>query len=350
MFTTVHQTPFPTGDNLTEDRFTQPYSATIKARINTFVDRYLSLEMLGDRLFELSFHHRDSQLNAWQPIDWNAIDRGQITGISPELFLAVAAISAEVKTMPVYSRQMWEDIAGITSQIVTFLGSAIDEEGNLLELSLWEREERQHSAIFRQIYEQLAGERLPLSDECVFAIDTEIEVDRYLFQCAISKWITVSIYLWLLSHSLGALHHAIAQILKDEVGHLAKFWGIVRLRRGNDSNQKLQQDLERLLEAFASPQDCENLSILPSFPLSFKADELIVENTDRLPNMNAFDYLAAILQFSGYDSLEIGFTLLRSLRQIWCWNLHLQAENLSSLAIVCSEGYLACEDSTLLIY
>lgn len=350
MFTTVHQTPSSAYCNLTDDRAIQPHSAMTKARIKALIDCYLSFEMLGDRLFELSFHHQDAQLRPWQPIDWQAIDREQITGIPVELFLAAIAISAEVKAMPVYSRQTWENVSGITPHIAAFLGSAIDENGNVLELSLWEREERQHSAIFRQVYEQLTAERLPLSGDCDLTLSTELDIDRYLFQRVISEWIAVSIYLWLQSHSLGALHHAIAQLLQDKIGHLAKFWGILRLRREDDPEPQLAKDFERLLQALNSPLNRKNLSILPSFPLSFDSNEVVEGNADSLPNMNSFDYLAAILQFSGYYSLEIGFTLLRSLCQLWCWNLHLQAENLGILAIVCSEGYLACDDSTILIY
>ncbi|MBP0022294.1 MAG: hypothetical protein J7647_32650 [Cyanobacteria bacterium SBLK] len=350
MFTTVHQTPSPACCLLADDRATQPHSTMTKARLRDLIDRYLSCEKLDERLFELSFHHQETQLRPWQPIDWDAIDREQITGISPELFLAAIAMSAEVKAIPVYSRQMWEKVSGIPSHIAAFLGSAIDEDGNLLELSLWEREERQHSAIFRQIYERLAEERLPRSDNLDFAIGADLEVDRYLFQRVISEWISVSIYLWLLSHSLRDLHHAIAQILQDKIGHLAKFWGMLRLRWGDNPDPQLAKDVERLLQAFASPQDRKNLSILPSFPLSFADNGASGENAESSQSMNVFDYLATILQFSGYYSLEIGFTLFRSLRQIWCWNLYLQAENLGSLAIVCSEGYLACDDSTILIY
>jgi hypothetical protein len=346
----IYQIPSTSQDNLSSDRKQSVCSGT-KARIKATIAGNLASEILSDRLFELSFHHNGSRLHPWQPIDWQAIAPEQIINLPRELFLAAIAISVEVKTMPVYSRSTWLKLPGITPQIASFLGRVIDEENNLIELGLWEREESQHSAIFRQIYEQLTGEILPISPPLHSSPTTILEADRYLFQCVIAKWITLSVYLWLMSHATGDLYNAIAQLLQDELGHLAKFWGILCLRWGNIENPHLSGDLNGLLQIFCSPQDPKNLSILPSFPLSFDSNEILWQklDTSEVSVMNAFDYLASILQCSDAYGLEIGLTLLGTLRQIWYWNQQLQVENLRALAIVSSEGYLDCVDATLFV-
>ncbi|MGK7925725.1 MAG: hypothetical protein AB4290_10845 [Spirulina sp.] len=349
---TVYPTVPPFHDNLTGKGTARPLSCPTKARIKAFIDRDLSLEILSDRTFELSFHYNASPCHPWQPLDWDAISLEQVIDVSGELFLAAIAVSVEVQTMPIHSRQIWERLPGITPQIASFLGRAIDEEKNWVELGLWEGEERQHSAIFRQVYERLTGEILPVSEDFLFAPATKLKPDRYLFQCVIAKWITTSVYLWLMSHSTGELQAAIARVLQDDIGHLAKFWGILRLRWGDSAPPPLSEDLDRLSQAFCSPQDPKNLSILPSFPLSFDDVEMTEPETDHsdVPlAINACDYLAAILQFSDSYRLEIGFTLLRTLRQIWRWNQSLTAEDLSCLAIVSSDGYFDCTDSTLFV-
>jgi hypothetical protein len=108
-------------------------------------------------------------------------------------------------------------------------------------------------------------------------------------------------YIWLMAHSTGALQMAISQPLQDEVNHLAKFWGIARWSFGNSA----------LSNAIATTKQLLQLS------QHHKA-----ERTD------GKDFF---LKNNLCYSLEIGFTFVRIISQMWRWNFHLQKDALNQL-------------------
>ena len=53
--------------------------------------------------------------------------------------------------------------------------------------------------------------------------------------------------MWLMAHSTGALQNAIAQLLQDEVNHLAKFWGFSRWAFSGSFAKRFQKSAGHIL-------------------------------------------------------------------------------------------------------
>ncbi len=207
----------------------QTYLQT-RARINRLCDRYLSCEILTEHLQDLPTQFESPHQRPWQPIHWNAIAKDQIIGVDPALFLSVLASSVEVET-PIreYSTESWHFFKAVHPQMAYFMGGIRDEDGKIIEISEWEKEERQHAPVFSKIYEKLTGIKLcPKPNSVQDNQSTEnpvYEVYKHVLSRIGTEWSAVSIYMWLMVHSTGELQEAIAQPMKDEINHLAKFWG-----------------------------------------------------------------------------------------------------------------------------
>jgi hypothetical protein len=57
----------------------------------------MSLEVLSDRLSDLPQQFSTPQPRLWEPIDWLGINRDQIIGVKPEIFLQILASAAEIE-------------------------------------------------------------------------------------------------------------------------------------------------------------------------------------------------------------------------------------------------------------
>jgi hypothetical protein len=147
--------------DLAGDRYQNPHYLQTRARINSLIDRYMSLEILSDRVSDLPQQFYNPQPRAWEPIDWQAINRDQIIGIKPEIFLQILASAAEIEA-PIrnYGRESWCYLQHIYPEMARFMGGVFNANGNILEIGVWEKEERQHCPTFRKIYQQLTAEKL----------------------------------------------------------------------------------------------------------------------------------------------------------------------------------------------
>lgn len=204
-----------------------------RARINRGIDRYLSIDILSDRLADLPSQFTQPRQRPWEPICWQAIDREQIVGVDPALFISIVAASAEVEA-PVrqYALESRDYLQSIHPQMAFFMGGEPNPDGSVKILGIWEKEERQHAPTFSKIYQQLTGEKLQPKPNSVVGYQPTDNPWEALYRHTLSRisteWGATSIYLWLMAHSTGALQQAIAQPLQDEVNHLAKFWGFSR--------------------------------------------------------------------------------------------------------------------------
>lgn len=210
-----------------------PHYLQTQARINRLIKRYLSLEILSDRLSDLPVQFESPHQRLWERIHWEGINCNQIISIDPELFLKVIAGAVEVEA-PIrdYAKESWDYLQQIHPQMARFMGGQFAENGSLLEAGIWEKEERQHSPVFGKIYQQLTGEKLQQNPNTVQGYRSTGNLRKDVYKHAISRiateWSATSVYLWLMAHSTGELQQAIAQPLQDEVNHLAKFWGFSR--------------------------------------------------------------------------------------------------------------------------
>lgn len=288
--------------------YRNPKYKQTRARINYLIDRYLSLDILSDRLIDLPTQFHNPHQKPWESIDWKAIDPSQIIGVEPELFLGLIASAVEIE-MPIrsYSRESWQYLYQAHPQLARFVGGVWDETGKVVEVGIWEKEERQHAPAFSKIYQQLTGEKLePLAHTPKGYLTNGnyiAEIYHHAVGRIATEWSAISVYLWLMAHSTGALQMAIAQPLQDEVNHLAKFWGIARWGFNDSAVTRTTKAAAILLEISMQHQKQRTAS----------KDILKVK-------VSSLTY-----------GLEFGFIFLRVMRQMWRWNFHLQGDALEGL-------------------
>lgn len=276
-------------------QYSHPNYLQTRTRINNLIDRYLSLEILSDRLIDLPHQFEKPQPRLWETIDWQAIDRSQIIGIDPELFVAAIASAAEVEA-PIhdYAKESWDYLQLAHPQMARFLGGTFTADGAIQELGLWEKEERQHRPALSKIYQQLTGEKLKCKPNSVGGYRASGDLRQDVYKHAISRvtteWGATSVYLWLMAHSTGALQQAIAQPLQDEVNHLAKFWGMGRWAFGDSYLTRLKGITKNLIDLSKHHQG---------------------ERT------NSNDILQLT---SALHAVELAFTFTRVLVQLYHWN------------------------------
>ena len=139
----------------------KPNFLQIQQRIRQLNHYYLSQEQLNDRLNELPQQFLQPQPRHWKAIDWQAIAPDQVVGIKLPTILAVlkGAIDTEAPIRG-YTQTSRHYLEHLHPHLARFVGGTVNAEGDLIELGLWEKEERQHAPALMKIYTQLSGEKL----------------------------------------------------------------------------------------------------------------------------------------------------------------------------------------------
>ncbi|NJN23421.1 MAG: hypothetical protein HC810_02180 [Acaryochloridaceae cyanobacterium RL_2_7] len=110
-----------------------------------------------------------------------------------------------------------------------YVGGTIDQNENLIEPGLWEKEERQHTPALLRVYRQLTGEEAQLQGRTVRGYqpssNPEADLYRHGLHRIATEYSAACLYLWMMTHTTGALQTVISEILQDEVHHMANFWG-----------------------------------------------------------------------------------------------------------------------------
>ncbi len=213
-------------------RSDRPRYRHTRARVLRLLNRYVTIDLLSDRLSDLPAQFINPQPRHWESIDSKGINRSQIVGIHPETFLQVIAGASEIEApIRAYSQESRSYLERLHPEMAQFMGGSIAADGSIT-LGLWEKEERQHAPIFTKIYQQLTETKLTIKPNLVQGyIPTNnpwADVQQHVLARITTEWGAVSVYLWLMAHSTGELQQAIAQPLQDEINHLAKFWGFSR--------------------------------------------------------------------------------------------------------------------------
>ena len=127
--------------------YTCPNYWQLQQRIQFLIDTYLAVDKLGDRLEDLPIQFAHPQPRTWKPIDWQNIHQNQIIGINLEVFLSLV-IGAMDTEAPIrgYSQTSRQYLVNLHPQLARFVGGIV-ENGHLIELGLWEKEERQHLSL-----------------------------------------------------------------------------------------------------------------------------------------------------------------------------------------------------------
>lgn len=199
-------------------------------QIPNLVSIFLSEGQLGDRLRDLPQQFERPQPRAWQRIDWRQVRPCQVKGIEFELFIAllegITDTEAPIRDYTQASRQYLEPIH---PPMAKFVGGRLDATGQLVEIGLWEKEEKRHSPALRRLYRQIAGIDYRPSPHEARPYRAEVDPARDLyfhgFHRIATEYGATCLYLWLMAHCDGSLRTVFSELARDEINHLAKFLG-----------------------------------------------------------------------------------------------------------------------------
>ncbi len=202
----------------------------IHQRIRQLLQHYLSLEILHENLGDLPHQFLDPHPRYWDPIRWPDISADQIVSLDIDVFLKIiqGAIDTE---MPIhgYTQASRQYLEPIHPRLAQYVGGQVSPEGRILDLGLWEREERQHGPALTQIYIRLTGQKPQIQPHSPRPFRVPQDPRRALYRHGLHRIATefgaVCLYLWLMAHTTGELHRILGELLRDEVNHLCRFWG-----------------------------------------------------------------------------------------------------------------------------
>jgi hypothetical protein len=113
--------------------YSNPNYQQTRARINYLIERYLSLDILSDRLIDLATQFETPHQRPWQAIDWKGIDKSQIIGVEPELFLLIIAQAAEIESpIRAYAKESWDYLQKAHPKLARFVGGIYGENGKII--------------------------------------------------------------------------------------------------------------------------------------------------------------------------------------------------------------------------
>ncbi|MGJ5674463.1 MAG: ferritin-like domain-containing protein [Nostochopsis sp.] len=223
-------TTSPLTEDLAGRLYSQPHYFQTQHRIKSLIDRYLSHEQLCDRLQDLPLQFQNPQPRPWKSTDWQAINYNQIISINSEVFLSVLVGALDTEA-PIrgYTQTSRQYLQNLHPQMARFVGGTVDENGNLTELGLWEKEERQHTPALLKIYQQLTGEKITPTLRTVRGYlptdDPHEDLYRHGLHRVATEYGATCLYLWLMAHTTGTLQDVLEELLLDEINHMTKFWG-----------------------------------------------------------------------------------------------------------------------------
>ncbi len=222
--------PSPLTEDLAGERYPSPHYLLTQRRLCFLIDRYITVEKLHDRLRDLQVQWENPQPRPWKTIDWQGINRNQIIGIDAEVFLSVL-IGAMDTEAPIrgYTQTSRQYLEKLHPQMARFVGGTVDKDGELLELGLWEKEERQHTPALVKIYTQLTGEKITPKLRTVRGYlptdDAGEDLYRHGLHRIATEYGATCLYIWLMAHTTGPLQHVLEELAQDEINHMTKFWG-----------------------------------------------------------------------------------------------------------------------------
>jgi hypothetical protein len=223
-------TTSPQIEASTAQSHAQPNYWQTQQRIRSLIDHYLTDENLHERLQELPIQFAHPQARPWKSIDWQAINQNQIIAIKPEIFLSVL-IGAMDTEAPIraYTQTSRQYLEKLHPQMARYVGGTVGEDGELQEIGLWEKEERQHTPALIKVYTQLTGEKITPKHRTVRGYlptdDPQEDLYRHGLHRVATEYGATCLYIWLMAHTTGALQEVLEELTKDEINHMCKFWG-----------------------------------------------------------------------------------------------------------------------------
>ena len=283
-----------------------------KTRINHLIDEYLSSDKLCDRLEDLPKQFQNPQPRKWSPINWQDTNLEQVIGIELDLFLSIikGALDTEAPIRG-YTQTSRQYLEPIHPSMARFVGGTVSADGKMIELGLWEKEERQHTPALIKIYQQLSQQKIIPQQRQVKSYQVKSNPYRDLYQHGLHRIATeysaVCLYIWLMSHTTGTIQKVLRELLQDEINHLTKFWGMEMWLYPDSA--------ERLIKYLLS-------QINTILPVSYESN---LKST--------FQRMMSVLNWQSWSILlrsELIYTFIGTLRKIWHWSSQLTPEYLQS--------------------
>ena len=336
----------PTRDLAGEVCFRPNFFQT-KARINYLIDEYLSLEKLGDRLEDLPQQFENSQPRQWTTINWQDINPEQVVGLELDVFLSIIKGASDTEA-PIrdYTQTSRQYLEPIHPSMAKFVGGEVGENGKIIELGLWEKEERRHTPALAKIYQQLTNQKIIPQLRTAKSYQAWENPYQDLYKHGLHRIATeygaACLYLWLMSHTTGTIQQILAELLKDEVNHLAKFWGMGMWLYPHGAKHLIQYLLSQIHTIL--PISCE-VSLQSQSNLNETGGEetspyphSTVASMGRRPTTSCllkstFQRMMSVLDWQSWSILSRGeliYTFIWALKPMWHWSSQLTPEYLQS--------------------
>lgn len=217
-------------------------------RIRTLRQRYVTAAILHDRLKDLPHQLEQPTLRPWGAIAWRDVHPDQLVGIDRETFCAtlLGAINTE-SPIRGYTQSSRQYLETLYPAMACFVGGRVDASGTLVEVGLWEREEKRHTPALVKLYTLLSGHQPAIVPHAVRpyspTFDPRADLYRHGLHRVATEYGAACLYLWMMAYSTGALQSVLAELLIDEINHMTKFWGFGRWAYPDSSGLKMGRTL-----------------------------------------------------------------------------------------------------------
>ena len=287
----------------------------ILKRIRCLTERYVNESVLRDRLEELPVQFECPNVRRWGAIDWRSIHSDQLVGIDCDTFcnLLLGTINTEAPIRD-YTQSSRQYLAMLYPEMARFVGGRIDADDRLIEIGLWEREEKRHTPALVKIYALLSSKRPEIVPHAARsyrpAADPRENLYRHGLHRVATEYGATCLYLWMMAHTTGALQSVLAELVMDEVNHMTKFWGFGMWAYQDSSPLKIGQTLSRAMLRKFRCRDTQGS---------------LLHTLRRMMGELAWE------QWSMANRLTFLYTMDQVMKSLWCWNRGLTPGYLESL-------------------
>ena len=231
---------------------THPHLLQLLQRIRKLAHHYVNEATLCDRLEDLSTQFECPTLRPWGAIDWRSVHSNQLIGMDRDAFCALllGTINTEAPIRG-YTQSSRQYLETLYPTMARFVGGQVDNAGNLVEIGLWEREEKRHTPALAKLYSLLSGHKPEIVPHAARPYQPATNAREALYRHGLHRVATeygaACLYLWMMAHTTGALQAVLAELLVDEVNHMTKFWGFGMWAYPESSLIKIGQTLSKAM-------------------------------------------------------------------------------------------------------